>query len=171
MASTGARAQLTAGLRRAVQVRGDGLATIDAGRQRTWIETADRVARLASGLHELGLHAGDRVAVLALNSDRFFEAFFGVLWAGGVIVPLNIRFARPELVYSLNDSGSRFLIVDDAFQHDIAAVADQLETVEQVICASDGELPEGTLDYEALIAQSEPSSDAGRGGDDLAGIV
>ena len=40
-----------------------------------------------------------------------------------------------------------------------------------MICASDGELPEGTLDYETLIAQSEPSSDAGRGGDDLAGIV
>lgn len=76
---------ITQGLKRAVQVNGKGLATIDGERQRTWAEFALRVAKLAGTLKGLGLKEGDRVAMLALNSDRYLECFFAVPWAGGIL--------------------------------------------------------------------------------------
>jgi long-chain acyl-CoA synthetase len=79
---------LTQGLKRNVQIHGDELATQDGDRARTWRESANRIAQLAGGLRRLGVVDGDRVAVLSLNSDRYFEYFFAVPWAGGVFVPI-----------------------------------------------------------------------------------
>ncbi len=94
---------ITQGLKRAVQTNGSGIATVDGERQRTWVELAERASRLAGGLKELGLSEGGRVAILALNGDRYLEYFFAIPWAGGVVVPLNIRFSPQELTYMLND--------------------------------------------------------------------
>ena len=112
---------------------------------------------------------GDRVAMLALNSDRYLEYYFAIPWAGAVVVPMNIRWSPAENAYSLNDSGARVMIVDDAF---IALVPKILAeaTVDTLIYAGDGETPEGMLSYEALIAENAPAEDAGRAGEDLAGI-
>lgn len=52
----------------------------------------DRVARLAGGLLAAGVRPGDRVAIIALNSDRFVESFFGCFWAGAAAAPLNVRW-------------------------------------------------------------------------------
>ena len=82
---------------RAVQINGRGIATAFKGRKRSWAEVADRIARLAAGLQAEGLKKGDRVAMYAVNSDRYFEYFFAVAWAGGVFVPINIRLAPPEV--------------------------------------------------------------------------
>ena len=100
-------------LRRAVQLNGQGTATVFAGRRQTWREFEDRIACLANGLLSLDVNAGDRVAILALNSDRYLEYFYAVPWAGAAVNPVNIRLAPPEIAYTLNDSGSKVLFVDD----------------------------------------------------------
>ena len=161
---------LTQALKRAVQVNGSGVATHDHGRQRTWTECADRVAKLAGALQALGIRDGERAAILALNSDRYFEYFYAVPWAGGVFVPVNTRLAPPEIAYWLNDSGSRVLFIDDAFLGAWQALDGQLETVEHVVYLGDGATPEGTLNYEEILAAADPVEDAQRGYDDLAGI-
>ena len=107
---------ITQALKRAVQIHRNGIATIDGTRQRTWAELAERVAKLAGVFQGLDLSAGGRVAILALNSDRYLEYFFAVPWAGGIVVPLNIRLVLPELLYMLKDSGTEILLVDKAFQ-------------------------------------------------------
>ena len=161
---------LTQSLKRAVQVDGDGLATVCAGRERTWSETGTRIAKLAGALRGLGLQDGKRAAILALNSDRYFEYFYAVPWAGGVFVPINTRLAPPEIAFWLNDSGSEILFVDDAFLAPLAALEGQLETVRQVIYLGDGGTPEGMVDYERILAAAAPVEDALRGYDDLAGL-
>jgi long-chain acyl-CoA synthetase len=60
---------ITQGLKRAVQVNRNGIATIDGERQNTWEQFAQRVARLAGALKKLGVEADTRVAILAFNSD------------------------------------------------------------------------------------------------------
>jgi len=70
----------------------------------TYAEFANRVARLAGALRGTGLKPGDRVAFLSLNCHRLLEAYFGVLEAGCILLPLNIRLAAPELTYILNHS-------------------------------------------------------------------
>jgi long-chain acyl-CoA synthetase len=162
---------ITQGLKRAVQLNGHSIATVNGERKRTWAEFGERVTKLAGAFVELGLNPGERVAILSLNSDRYLEYYYAVPWAGGAIVPLNIRLAPPELIYMLNDSEAKFLIVDDTFQAMLPAFADKLKTVEQVIFAGDSPTPEKTVNYEEILAAANPISDAERGGNDLAGIL
>ena len=70
----------------------------------TYAEFGDRVGRLAGALRTAGVKPGDRVAFLSLNCHRLLEAYFGVLEAEAILLPLNIRLAAPELTYILNDS-------------------------------------------------------------------
>ena len=102
------------GLNRALQINRHGVATHHQGRRRTWAEFADRVARFAGALRALGVQPETRVAILALNSDRYLEYYYAVPWAGGLVVPLNVRLAAPELIEILNDAGADILIVDEA---------------------------------------------------------
>ena len=74
--------QITQFMRRAVQVNGHGLATRMGERSQSWHQFAERAARLAGAIQGLGLRRGDRVGILALNSDRYLEAFFGLATAG-----------------------------------------------------------------------------------------
>ena len=139
-------------------------------RRQTWRQFQDRVARLAGGLHGLGIGAGDRAAVLALNSDRYYEFYFGVSWAGAVFVPINIRLAPAEFIHWLNDSGSRALFVDDTFLPVVEQIRGQLETVRHYVYMGDGELPAGMIGHEDLIAASKAVAPSDRHGDDLAGL-
>jgi acyl-CoA synthetase (AMP-forming)/AMP-acid ligase II len=69
---------------------------------------------MAGALLRLGLQPGDRVAIAARDSDRFAEAVFAVSWAGGVLQPLNLRLARPEIADQLADASTSLLIADRA---------------------------------------------------------
>jgi len=161
---------ITQGLKRAMQIRGRGTATIFGQRLRTWQELGGRVAKLAGALRGLGLGGEGRVAVLALNSDRYLECYYAVPWAGGIVVPLNVRLAPPELIDTLNDSGAEILIVDDVFKAMLPAFRGKLSTVRRIIFADDAPTPEGTQNYEQLLSAAEPIPDAMRDGHDVAGI-
>jgi long-chain acyl-CoA synthetase len=161
---------ITQTLRRAVQTRGDATATVCGDRRRSWREVADRVARLAGAVQALGVQRGDRVAILSLNSDRYIEYLYAVAWAGAAANPVNIRIAPGEIAYTLEDSGSRVLFVDDTFAPMLPALREQVSALEQVIFCGDGELPEGTQGFEALIAAHGPVPDADAGEEDLAGL-
>jgi long-chain acyl-CoA synthetase len=157
-------------LRRAVQQQADGIATIYKNRRQSWREFERRVARLAAGLQALGFERGSRIAILSLNSDRYLEYFYAVPWAGAALNPVNIRLAPPEIAYSLNDSGSSILFVDDAFSAMLPKLRPLLESVEHVVFMGDGDVPEGCVGYESLITGSDPARDLSEGGDELAGL-
>lgn len=70
----------------------------------TWNDFDQRTDALARGLPALDVQRGDRVAVLMLNCHRYLELYYACARMGAVIVPLNIRLARPEVVFILNDS-------------------------------------------------------------------
>ncbi len=161
---------LTQSLKRAIQTYGQGVATHMAGRERDWRACGERVARLAGALKALGVGANDRVAILALNSDRYFEYYYAVLWAGAVFVPVNTRLAPPEIAYWINDSESKLLFIDDEYLPALAALEGQLPSLETVVYMGDGATPEGLLNYEEILAAAEPAADALRHVDDLAGI-
>jgi fatty-acyl-CoA synthase len=62
-------------------------------------EFGGRARRLAGALLKLGVQPGDRVAFLSTNCHRLLEAYYGVLEAGAVLLPLNIRFRRHDSVH------------------------------------------------------------------------
>lgn len=160
----------TQGLHRHIQQRPSAIAIQDASRNLTFTQLHARVARLAGALRGLGLASGECVAMLSRNSFRYIEYSLAVPWADGVLNPVNTRWSAAEILYSLEDSRTAILIVDDDFAPLAEAVAAQSTTIRQVIHAGDGQTPPGMLSYEALIASSEPVDDARRGGDALLGI-
>lgn len=161
--------RLTQSLCRAMQVRPEGLATIDGERRRSWREVGDRVARLAAGLQRLGVAPGDRVAVLAHNSDRFFETYFAILWAGAAIVPLNTRLTGRELGEQIGDSGARTLFFGQDFSGTVAGLRRELASPPRCIGLDGGDEPADEA-MEELVAAHGPAVEATRGGRELAGI-
>ncbi|GAA0604010.1 long-chain fatty acid--CoA ligase [Sporichthya brevicatena] len=161
---------ITQHLQRNARHSPDCESTICGDRVRNWAETRERVARLAGALRSLGIGSGDRVAILSLNSDRYVEYLFAVPWADAVITPVNIRWSPAEIAYSLVDSGTGTLFVDDAFAPMVPALREQVPGLRTVVHCGDGPTPEGALDYERLIVEHGPVEDARRAGDQLAGI-
>jgi fatty-acyl-CoA synthase len=79
----------------------------------TYAHMAERAARLAQMLqNDFAVDPGDRVAWLCGNRHELLEAYFGVLMAGAVLLPLNIRLSAPELRGQLDDSRATVLVRD-----------------------------------------------------------
>src|SRR4030095_1716246 len=154
-------------LTQAVACQPHRTATIYGDRRRTWTEVGARVPRLAAALRGLGIADGAFVAALAMNSDRYVELFFAVPWAGGRFAPPNIRWSLAEDAYALTDSRSSVLFVDESFLEQARELKRQLTRVRTLVWMGEGEAPEGTLGYEALIEGHAPMADAGRCGEDL----
>ncbi len=164
---TGAALRLTGGIQRACGMRGQEPAVIDGDRRFTWFTFAGRVARLAAAWRALGVTPGDRIAILANSGHRYIEVYFAALWAGGILAPVNSRFALPEMLAMLADCSPRLLVADTAHL-DQARVLQREAGVACLVHASDESAPAGTVGYEALIEGAEAAEDAGRGGNDLA---
>lgn len=163
---------LTQSLHRVLRQTPDAPFTVFGDRVRTVRESAERIARLGGALRELGVQPGDRIAMLGLNSDRYHEYLLACWWIGAAVNPINIRWAPPEIRYSLEQSGTRFLFVDDAF----VPVAEPLGEVLDVVvhCGTqpdrEGPTPDGMLAYEDLLAGADPVEDGRYGGETLAGV-
>jgi long-chain acyl-CoA synthetase len=88
----------------------DGHALRYDGSTATFSELADYAARFAAYLGHRGLHPGDRVGVMLTNSPEFAMAFYGVLHAGAVVVPMDpLRSAR-EVAFVLTNTNARLLV-------------------------------------------------------------
>lgn len=79
----------------------------------TFKEFNDKAAGLAKVLIKQGLKKGDKVSLALQNGPAAVISFFGIIHAGGVAVPVNASLKKDELLYLLQDSGSRFLIGAD----------------------------------------------------------
>jgi long-chain acyl-CoA synthetase len=76
----------------------------------TYRQLWDSSARVAGGLRAAGVAPGDRVAIRYGNGLDWALAFFGTLLAGAVAVPVNTRFAEPEVQYVVGDCGAKVVL-------------------------------------------------------------
>lgn len=97
-------------LTRARRLFPDRVGVVDGDVRMTYAEFARRCDRLAFALRdELGVGPGDRVAWLCGNTSELLEAYYGVVLAGGVLLPLNIRLAAAESRFVVVDAGATVL--------------------------------------------------------------
>jgi len=145
-------------LRYAEQQYSHRTAVVCGNERFTYEQFADRAARLGGGLKNAGVKPGDRAAFLSMNCHRLLEAYYGVLEAGAVLLPLNVRLASQELAYILNDSGAKALFLEKEFVNLVSSFRKELSTVESFFIL-DG-APEADWlsphSYEDLLAAASP---------------
>ena len=129
------------------------------GKERfTYAQFAERVSKLAGALRKTGVQPGERVAFLSTNCHRLMEAYYGVIEAGAVLLPLNIRLAPQELAYILNDAGAHILLFQNHFRELVKSFGPKLTTVKNFysldVVAEADRL--STQNYEALLISAPP---------------
>jgi long-chain acyl-CoA synthetase len=80
------------------------------GRTMNYSEVDDLSSRFASGLLGLGMKRGDRVAIFSPNIPQFVIAYYGILKAGGIVVPCSPLYKERELEAQLRDSGAKIIV-------------------------------------------------------------
>jgi long-chain acyl-CoA synthetase len=114
----------------------------------TYAELDERSARLAALLAAHGVEPGDRVGVMLPNVPAFPIAYYGVLRAGAIVVPMNVLLKRREIAFYLSDSGAKLLLAWHGFAEEAQAGAEEAgaELIEVE--------PAG---FAALLAEQEPT--------------
>jgi acyl-CoA synthetase (AMP-forming)/AMP-acid ligase II len=94
---------------------GDAEAVVDGELRLSFTELAERVRRAAGAFASAGIDKGDRVAIWAPNSAEWIISAFGLLTAGGVLVPVNTRYKADEAFDIVSRSGAKVLLVQQGF--------------------------------------------------------
>jgi long-chain acyl-CoA synthetase len=115
----------------------------------TYRQTRNEVMRFAAGLLKLGLQKGDRVGLVAEGRNAWIISELGVLYAGGINVPLSIKLeAQSELAFRLKHSGAKILIVSDQQASKAEEIRAALPDLEWVIYLDGKENPgKGDISY------------------------
>ena len=116
-----------------------------------WTETSfikprDEARLIAAGFMSLGLNKGDKVSLLAEARPMWVITEFGILFAGGVDVPLSYKLESDyDLTFRINHSDSRFIVASEMEIEKVRRVIAQCPAIEKVIVMDDIPLQEGEI--------------------------
>jgi long-chain acyl-CoA synthetase len=99
----------------------------------TYQETRRQVHEFGAGLMRLGIRKGDRVSLLADGRNSWVIGELGILYAGGVNVPLSIKLNPEEIKFRLTHSGSKMVITSTTQAPKILEVIDRCPDITRVI--------------------------------------
>ena len=146
--------------------RGERIALRWLGRQQdrrdiSFAELADQSGRAAQVLVDMGIGPGETVAVMLDRIPELYAAALGIWKAGGVYCPLFAAFGPGPIKARLEIGRARALIVsDELYARKLIASRESLPNLRHVLLvrADDetGPLPEGCLDFRALLAAARP---------------
>lgn len=123
---------------------------------------------------EYGIRTGDRVVIAMRNYPEWPIAFWGIIAAGAVAVPLNAWWTGEELEYGLTDSGASLVVMDGERVDRLAPHLGGRGLAGAIAVRAQGALPEGIEHWQSVMsgAQSKPAAlpEAGIGPDDDATI-
>uniref|UniRef100_UPI00082A53CB AMP-binding protein n=1 Tax=Aldersonia kunmingensis TaxID=408066 RepID=UPI00082A53CB len=94
---------------------GNAEAVVDGPLRLTFTELTDRIRRAAGAFAAQGISKGDRVALWAPNSAEWIISAFGLLTAGGVLVPVNTRYKTDEAADIISRSGAKAVLIEKGF--------------------------------------------------------
>jgi fatty-acyl-CoA synthase len=123
----------------------------------TYADFVARTKRLIVALRKLGLEDGDRVGTFMWNHSDHLEAYVGAPAGGFVTHTLNLRLHPDDNVYIASHGGDRVLLVDKTLWP-LAAQFVSRCAFEHVIAVGAGPAPDGTIDYEELLADADEAA-------------
>ena len=100
----------------------------------------------AAGFMSIGLNKGEKVALISEGRNKWIFSELGILYAGGVDVPLSFKLESDyDLTFRINHSDSRFIVASESQIDKVRRVIGQCPAVEKVIVLDDIPLKEGEM--------------------------
>ena len=123
----------------------------------TFAQTREQAYLIGAGLHVLGLQKGDKVALLSQGRNLWITSELGILYAGGVNVPLSIKLTEStDLLFRIQHSESRYIIVSEQQLPKIRNIIHDCPNVEKVIVLDSlDQYQENEMPISELIALGE----------------
>ena len=121
----------------------------------TYAEAHDRVNALGNWLIAQGVKPGDRVAIAMRNYPEWMLSYWATLSIGATVVGMNAWWTGPEMLYALNDSEPKVIIVDDERLTTLNDIKGQLPQL-QVIGVRLASEHHGVTPWEKVISHSTP---------------
>ena len=106
----------------------------------------------------LGVTKGDRVAIAMRNYPEWIAAFVAISSVGAVVVPMNAWWVTDELVFALEDSGSKVVIADAERLQRMQDAAPGAIDAKVIVARATGELPDGVLNLDEAVAQLDDAT-------------
>jgi fatty-acyl-CoA synthase len=135
---------------------GEKVGVVDGDKRFTYRQFGERTHRLANTLKMLGVLPGDRVSFITYNTHQLLEAYYGVLEAGAVLNPINIRLTPKEIAYIVGHAGSKVVFFHKDFKPIVEAMIPELPTRPRFVIMEGA--PDGIAadEYEALLSGGSP---------------
>ncbi len=88
---------------------------------------------IAAGLAAAGFRPGERAAIIGPSSPRWVASYFGILRAGGIVVPIDKELKGAEVRHILADSEARILFVDPSYLEPLLEREDDLTNLDCIV--------------------------------------
>ena len=111
------------------------------GKELDYRELYESSLKFARYLQELGIKKGDRVAVMLPNTPQTIISVFGILLAGGIVVPTNPMYTERELAFQMKDSGARAIVCLDILFLRVKKVREETDLEHVIVTAIKDYLP------------------------------
>ena len=122
----------------------------------SFAETRRRSRICAAGFMALGLAKGDKVSIISEGRNDWIFCEFGILFAGGVDVPLSFKLEYDQdLIFRINHSDARFVVASEGQIAKVRRVRSQLPSVEKVIVFDNIPLQEGEMLFSDVFKMGE----------------
>ncbi len=102
-------------------------------RRLSYAELDEASNKVANALIKMGVRKGDRVVILSPNSPEFVTTYFGVIKAGGIAVPLDIRYKVEELVSLFDSCQPKVLVAESGLLEPLVSALSRFGSVEHII--------------------------------------
>ncbi len=107
------------------------------GTMHTFGHTWQACRKLGRFLQDTGIQKGDRIAILSANAPEYFVAFYGTLFAGGVVTTLNPLYKEREVLHQLEDCGAKAIFAMGALAPIVHSVREHLPELKHVFNIED----------------------------------
>lgn len=111
------------------------------GKEITYKELYESSLKFANYLRSLGVEKGDRIAIMLPNCPQSVIAYYGVLYAGGIVVQTNPLYTERELQYQMEDSGAKVILVMDILYPRVTKILKQTALENVIVTAIKDYLP------------------------------
>jgi len=138
-------------LEETVRQYGDKTAIVSGDRRLTYAELDEASNKVANTLLSMGLNKGDRVAMLLSNSPEFVSVYFGTVKAGGIAVPLDIKYKVDELACLFGNCQPKVMVAESPILEPLVPTLPRFTSLKHVIgvgAKSEGQF----LSYQEIMA-------------------